>query len=252
MKILFGILLLLTALALVHSGATKTETKDCDCSADKEAVLLSEIKELVFLKGATTKSRREPAISQLECVGGSAQGAHEPNSIRCVNTGSTEPHWRCEATLEDSLLLGTCTVGCEGYRSSSDPYVLRDSCGLSYHLEHAHWAPYLWGKAMRALTILIWTPLKWLSYLALTALVGLVVLTLVRRPAIRARHAHAQDKTPTKSKRQTAEKTYDDDEDEDEDQDQDEEDEIEYEEEEDTVWSGRLRPKKSPAGRAGR
>jgi len=246
MKIL-GILLLLATLALVYSTTeTVTQTKDCDCSADKEAVLLSEIKELVFLKGASTKSRREPAISQLECVGGSAQGAHEPNSIRCVNSGNIEPHWRCEATLEDSLLLGTCTVECEGYRSNSDPYVLRDSCGLSYNLEYAHWGPYLWGKAMRALTILVWTPLKWLSYLALSLLVGLVILTLVRRPAIRARHAH--DKAPLKSKRQAVEKKYDNDND-DEDEDEDE-DEIEYEEEEDTVWSGRLRPKKSPVGRA--
>jgi len=253
MRKLFSILLLLTTtLALVYcttetTTTDGTETTSCDCSTDKEAILLQDIKELVFLKGALTLSRREPAIPQLDCVGGSAKGVHEPNSVRCVNTGNTEPHWRCEATLEDSVQLGVCTVSCEGYRTGSDPYVLRGSCGLAYNLEYTNWAPYLWAKALRILSIMIWTPLKWLSYAAASLLVGLVVLTLIRRPALRARHASQGKAGEFKKKSPPKVKYVKVDEDEDEDEDLDEEDV----EEEETVWSGRLRSKRS-AGKAGR
>jgi len=252
MRKLFSILLLLTTtLALVYcttETTTTDETTSCDCSTDKEAILLQDIKELVFLKGALTLSRREPAIPQLDCVGGSAKGVHEPNSVRCVNTGNTEPHWRCEATLEDSVQLGVCTVSCEGYRTGSDPYVLRGSCGLAYNLEYTNWAPYLWAKALRILSIMIWTPLKWLSYAAASLFVGLVVLTLIRRPALRARHHAAQGKAGEFKKKSPPKVKYVKvDEDEDEDEDLDEEDV----EEEETVWSGRLRSKRS-AGKAGR
>jgi len=161
-----------------------------------------------------------------------------------------EPHWRCEATLEDTVQLGTSLVSCEGYRTNSDPYVLRGSCGLAYSLEYTTWGPYLWGKTVKALSILIWTPLKWLGYTTVGLLVGLVILTLVRRPALRARHHATHEKKEVLKKRPPPRKVkYVEDEDV---VDLDEEDDFEEEfeeEEDDTVWSGRLR---SSVGKAGR
>jgi hypothetical protein len=99
----------------------------------------------------------------MECIGGSARGYNEPDVVRCVNIGHngmwchitsvnlkinshSEPHWRCEATLDDSVKLGHVIVTCEGYEGPLDPYVLKDSCGLKYSLEYTGWANFFLGK----------------------------------------------------------------------------------------------------------
>jgi len=188
---LTAVIVIATNTETTLQGATTTEgsftTTPCNC--EREAVLLHEIKELNFVKGVNTLSRRETAIPQLECVGGSAKGTFEPNIIRCVNVGHVDPHWRCEATTDTSVQLGSVTVSCEGYTGPHDPYVLRGSCGLLYHLEYTNWGAYLWGKLLRALTILVWTPIKWLGMTAIGLFVGLVALAIIRRPTRRNRQA---------------------------------------------------------------
>lgn len=166
------------------SEGSKTKT-DCECACEREAVLLRDIKELDFIKGAYTVSRRVAGIPQLECVGGSAKGASEPNLVRCVNNGISEAKWRCEATMDKEVQLGAVTVTCEGYSGQNDPYVLRGSCGLQYNLEYTHYGAYFWGKFMRVLYVLIVTPLKWLVTLAAVLFAGLVVLAAIRRPTRR-------------------------------------------------------------------
>jgi len=245
-------LLLLATLTIVLSttetlhGTTtndgSTTTSSCECECEKETILLQDIKELVFLKGAQTLSRRQPAIPQLECVGGSAKGSHEPVSVRCVNIGHLEPHWRCEATLEDTVQLGSSTVSCEGYRSNDDPYVLRGSCGLSYTLEYTHWGAYLGGKAARAFSIFILTPLKWVAYVFICAFAALVILAAVRRPTRRHRTQEKQSERPQSGRlKRYTEKEVDDD------------DELEGESEgADTLWTGRLRSRSSYVGKGAR
>lgn len=256
MKKLFSILLLVATLSLALSTTeVKTEgtaTTSCDCDSDKEALLLQDIKELVFLKGASTFSRRKPAIPQLECIGGSAQGTDlEPTSVRCVNVGQFVSHWRCEATLDDSVQLGSSTVSCEGYRANDDPYVLRGSCGLGYTLEYTHWGAYLWGKTMRLLNVLILTPLKWLSIAAVGIFASIVILAAIRRPTRRHRLNDKQSEQQqfARYKRQLSSKSKFNDSDDD---DESDDNGAEEEEDEEPAWKSRLRPRNSPVGKAGR
>jgi len=253
-------LILATTLAIVLGltettlhGTTTTEGSTtitpCNCACEREAVLLHEIKELTFVKGASTLSRRQPAIQQLECVGGSAKGTSEPNVVRCVNVGHLEPHWRCETTADVSVQLGAVTVSCEGYMGPHDPYVLRGSCGLLYNWEYASWGPYLWGNFVRALTIMVWTPIKWLSGIAIGLLIGLVALAIIRRPTRRNRLAPSRgnlQRTQEEVPEHRGWSSWED------------KSQLEYEVEGegvDSVWTGRLRPRKrdvpSPTGLVG-
>eukprot|EP00026_Physarum_polycephalum_P014582 Phypoly_transcript_15115.p1 GENE.Phypoly_transcript_15115~~Phypoly_transcript_15115.p1 ORF type:complete len:254 (+),score=22.47 Phypoly_transcript_15115:124-885(+) len=175
-------------LALLFVGAlstTQTKTAADECSLGREAILLHNIKELDFLAGHFTASRRVAAIPQLECIGGSARGHHEPEKVRCVNIGNTEPHWRCEAALDDSVKLGHVIVTCEGYEGPLDPYVLRDSCGLKYSLEYTSWTNFILGYMYNAFTFFILTPIKWGIYLAAMGAVALVIVAAIRKPAHR-------------------------------------------------------------------
>ncbi|KAL8706650.1 MAG: hypothetical protein Q9201_000284, partial [Fulgogasparrea decipioides] len=58
--------------------------------------------------------------------------------MRCKNQGSDygeeDIQWTCTASLPSDFKLGTTDVICEGYESSSDPYVLKGSCGVEYRL----------------------------------------------------------------------------------------------------------------------
>jgi len=237
MKLLWKLCFLLaTTVAIINCTetfhGTTSDGKDCNCACEREAVLLHEIKELDFVKGAYTVSRRLPAIPQLDCVGGSAQGVYEPGLVRCVNTGITAPHWRCEATLDKDVQLGSVTVTCEGYTGLNDPYILRGSCGLQYNLEYTNWTPYLWGKFVRALSILILTPLKWLGFIALGLFGGLVALAAIRRPARRNRRAATHETTKVTTEYRNWPLTW-------------LQDPAALEEEEETseIWTGRLRPR---------
>ena len=58
--------------------------------------------------------------------------------MRCTNQGSgyddESIQWTCTASLPDEFKLGSTDVICEGYDSSTDPYILKGSCGVEYRL----------------------------------------------------------------------------------------------------------------------
>lgn len=230
-------------IALLIFGVSCKETTSDDCKCDREAILLHNIKELDFVSGLFTASRRVAPVPQMDCVGGSAQGSHlEPLKARCVNVGLLEPHWRCEATMDDTVQLGTATVTCEGYEAKLDPYVLKNSCGLSYTLEYTSWSSYMFGYLMRGFNKLIIQPLKWIVSFAGVAFIALVITALIRRPAHRNQNGQTEQgnntqsilsilfRGPVKSEKRQERRTHD--------VDEEEEDE---EEETPKVWEGRLR-----------
>ncbi|KAI9661663.1 MAG: hypothetical protein M1821_008901 [Bathelium mastoideum] len=103
-----------------------------------DSVLLSNVKTLTLRNGLQTSHRRVAAIPQLKCVGGSAKGLYDVDVMRCKNQGTDydddNVQWTCTAALPAEFKLGSTDVICEGYDSSSDPYVLKGSCGLEYRL----------------------------------------------------------------------------------------------------------------------
>lgn len=103
----------------------------------KDAIRLQDVQVLTFTKGEHTNSRKRSSILQLKCVGGSAKGEYEPYTAMCRNIGfdGRDVAWKCEADLPVEFSLGKVTVTCEGFDSSKDSYVLKDSCGLEYNLE---------------------------------------------------------------------------------------------------------------------
>jgi len=210
------------------------DTANRVCACEREAILLSDIKELNLVKGAFTASRRLPSIPQIQCTGGSAQGHKEPHTIRCVNVGHSQPRWRCEADLDTDVKLGEVTVTCEGYAGPHDPYVLHGSCGLKYHLEYTTWSSHIIGHIGRILNKFIIIPLTWVLYGAIIGLIGLVSLAVFKP-------------LPWKKSNQQA-RTVENDEEADEDY-QDEEDDEEGDEEieelikEEITWKERLRPR---------
>jgi len=110
-----------------------------DNNNNDDAVLLENIRALTFYKGQKTTSRRTNPVQQLTCIGGSAKFEHQrhPEVVQCVNVGTNglDTQWKCEADLHQSVRFGPVSVNCEGYSSPNDPYVLKGSCGLEYHLE---------------------------------------------------------------------------------------------------------------------
>ncbi|KAA8494744.1 Store-operated calcium entry-associated regulatory factor [Porphyridium purpureum] len=100
-----------------------------------------DMKKLVFRAGQYTTSRREPAIPQLRCVGGTAQGdkAMYPKQVTCVNDHADERFvtWTCTAKSQNTdVYFGQVVVSCEGYSYRDDEYVLVGSCGLEYELNY--------------------------------------------------------------------------------------------------------------------
>lgn len=103
-----------------------------------DSVLLSNIKSLTLRANQKTSARRSSPIPQLQCIGGNARGLYEVDVMRCNNAGSDyddeSVQWTCKASLPPEFKLGSTDVSCEGYSSSTDPYVLKGSCGVSYRL----------------------------------------------------------------------------------------------------------------------
>jgi len=106
----------------------------------QDAMLMSDIQVLTLTAGKQTTARRSYSVPQLKCVGGSASHRQDlyPATVQCRNVGSdgTNIQWKCEADLNRQVKFGATTISCEGYRDSSDPYVLRGSCGLEYTLDN--------------------------------------------------------------------------------------------------------------------
>jgi len=168
-----------TLTGITTVDGTRTTTP-CVCDCQRECVLLHSIKELHFTRGLYTMSRREPSIPQLECIGGSAKDVFTPAVVRCVNNAN----WRCETTLDSSVELGTVIVSCEGYSGPYDPYVLRGSCALKYKLEYTSWPWYLLGKFQRFASIVLFTPIRWFGYTALSIFLVLCVVSILKRPSL--------------------------------------------------------------------
>jgi len=189
------LVLLFLTLFIVGSLATESTTTEEEQLCEREAILLHNIKEIDVASGLFTNSRREAAIPQLECIGGSAKGHYEPLAARCVNIGHLSPHWRCEATLDDTVRLGSVVVTCEGYQGPSDPYVLRNSCAVRYTLEYRSWTSYVFGYFLQLVDFLVVTPLKWLLTIAFIVLVGFIATAVIRRPA----HRGQKQSTPKNS-----------------------------------------------------
>lgn len=59
-----------------------------------------------------------------------------PENVRCTNTGNDGRNivWECTSNLPTNVKFGSTIVGCEGYDSPNDPYILQDSCGVSNHV----------------------------------------------------------------------------------------------------------------------
>jgi len=78
------------------------------------------------------------ATAQMKCIGGSARGLYDIDTMRCKNSGSDYDseniQWTCTASLPEEFKLGSTDVICEGYDSPDDPYILKGSCGVEYRL----------------------------------------------------------------------------------------------------------------------
>ena len=105
----------------------------------KNAVLLSTVRSLTLRAGKQTSARRSSAVPQLSCSGPAhVCKLYSVDVMRCTNEGSDYDaeniQWNCKASLPPEFKLGATEVGCEGYESSEDPYVLKGSCGVEYRL----------------------------------------------------------------------------------------------------------------------
>ncbi|KAN0063590.1 hypothetical protein ACQY0O_004038 [Thecaphora frezii] len=92
---------------------------------------MDSIKTLTFYDGKKTAYRRTDPVPQLKCVGSPCR-RFQPDVVQCTSMGDAQ--WKCSADLPPSIRMGRVDVSCEGYDAPSDPYVLKDSCALTYHL----------------------------------------------------------------------------------------------------------------------
>ena len=54
-----------------------------------------------------------------------------------MNSGSNgrDIIWECKGNLQNNVKFGTTSISCEGYENSNDPFVFKDSCGVSFHIQ---------------------------------------------------------------------------------------------------------------------
>ncbi len=106
-----------------------------DAAAAKDR--LADIPALVFSQGRQTAFRRTSPVAQLTCEGEECRG-FTAGTVRCVNAGrganNGDPDWECKTDMPAGYQFGPVVVSCEGYDYPEDPFVLRDSCGLTYRL----------------------------------------------------------------------------------------------------------------------
>lgn len=99
---------------------------------------LASIDSLSFTADQMTTGQRSLPVSQLRCVGGTAQGLYEVPKMICKNLGghgAGDLSWSCSADLPPEFKLGSADVHCEGWNSSKDTeYILSGSCGCEYSL----------------------------------------------------------------------------------------------------------------------
>jgi len=98
-------------------------------------IALASIPAITFYKDSLTTARRTAPITQLVCLGKPC-ATYQPEVVRCRNIGGSgiNVDWKCEADLPSSLRFGKVEVSCEGWNGPGDPYVMKGSCSLEYHL----------------------------------------------------------------------------------------------------------------------
>ncbi|TKY87474.1 hypothetical protein EX895_003488 [Sporisorium graminicola] len=94
-------------------------------------VAMSSLRTLTFYSDRRTAYRRTSALPQLTCEG-SMCSRYQPDVVQCQAMGDGQ--WKCAADLPSTMRMGRVEVSCEGYDYAEDPYVLKDSCALTYHL----------------------------------------------------------------------------------------------------------------------
>lgn len=98
-------------------------------------VKLDDIRTLTFYAGDKTDYRRTSPLPQLTCQGSPCR-KFKPDAVQCTSMGDGQ--WKCSADLPPSIRMGRVEVSCEGYDYADDPYVLKDSCALTYNLLPAY------------------------------------------------------------------------------------------------------------------
>merc|ERR550539_103090 len=97
---LSSIAVLLTATLLA------SQTAEVSCAfgfssswSDPGKVLLRDVQVLTLRDGEMTTGRRGAPVKQLNCVGGSAQGAFKPQVVQCYNRGfdGVDVQWECKS-----------------------------------------------------------------------------------------------------------------------------------------------------------
>ncbi|CEH13264.1 UNCHARACTERIZED [Ceraceosorus bombacis] len=104
-------------------------------SSNPNRIRMESIRRLTLYADALTKGRRSKPIPQLTCEGEACEWAR-PDVVFCKSIGGGD--WKCEADLPTSVRLGRVEVSCEGWDHSEDPFVLKDSCALTYRLLPAY------------------------------------------------------------------------------------------------------------------
>jgi len=105
----------------------------------KDRVLLSSVQTLTLYANRRTTGRRLLPVSQMAC---SSNKRHcqlaAASMMRCRKDGhSYDPdsiQWLCDAIIADGFELGFVSIGCEGYDTADDAWVLRGSCGAKYEV----------------------------------------------------------------------------------------------------------------------
>jgi len=107
----------------------------CISAINGNKIKLTEVNALTLHKGQYTTARRLSPVQQLQCKGSACTFA--PDTVQCINKGTdgNSVQWACDAEIPTSLHLKLHYISCEGYESSTDPFVLVGSCSLTYNLE---------------------------------------------------------------------------------------------------------------------
>jgi len=97
----------------------------CWGSKDPGKVLLRDMQVLTLKNGKMTTGKRSSPVPQLKCVGGSAQGAFNPQVVQCYNRGwdGVDVQWECKADMDNLYRFGEIEVVCEGYDYPDDAYI---------------------------------------------------------------------------------------------------------------------------------
>ena len=140
-------LILFWLLGLAGGLAVEEIHRSPDC------VLMESISTLSFQSGSLTVGRRSAPISQLNCSNCSTP----LRQVQCMQHASKKK-WTCSSSSVDSLTeILSATISCEGCSTPSDPFVLKGSCSLMYHVSS--------DKEWNAWTIAVEVGM-WLGFLA--------------------------------------------------------------------------------------